>query len=124
MGVTNPDRGSGMTEYERKMLASQERQEIKATILIAYLLWFFFGLIMAHKVYIDGSAKPLILPIVIWGITIPLTLATGPFGFIPLLFLVLTLIGDLFFIPKMVRDRIKEAPAIQEKDDPQSMPWG
>lgn len=59
MSVTNPDdKESGMTEYERRMLALEERTITGNTIGFAYLLWFFLAPLMVHRMYLGrlGSA--------------------------------------------------------------------
>ena len=104
MSVTNPDdKDSGMTEYERRMLAIEEaklaRGERRQTTLIAYLLWLFLGLIMVHRMYL-GHFKGVALWIVIFICGI----------FMPLIWIACLVrwIVDLFSIPEMVENQYRQ----------------
>lgn len=122
---------SGMTEYERRMVALEEGRALRNRMLVSYLLWFFLGWLMLHRLYINGNFKSVVfwfmVQVVAWTIFFVAAATT------PILFVVSGVLGaawviryivDLFTIPRMLRTSIAEATLRQmaapslEKDAP------
>lgn len=84
---------------QQTLVESRLANEAKSTGL-TYVLWFFFGSLGVHRFYLGhvwrGLAM-LILSIVGW--------LTLPAGIVPLGFLALWLLLDLFFIPALVDEQ-------------------
>lgn len=69
------------------------------SLLLSYLLWFFFGLIGAHKCYLRQPGLG-----VIYALTLLVGLLTTQvfIGFIVLAFLVIAWLADIVLIPARV----------------------
>ncbi len=52
MSVNPDNETSGMTEYERQRITLRERKVTRKIKSIAYLLWFFLGWLMIHRMYL------------------------------------------------------------------------
>lgn len=119
MSITDPDNEKlGMTEYEyeRPMMSLEERKVTREIRLIAYLLWFFLGWLMVHRMYL-GTLNSLAFCIMMFfvGSVIFVVNVSPPFFPMPLELLVglfwLIYLGnwivELFRIPKMSRNKIQ-----------------
>ena len=117
MSVENPEKeSSGMTEFERRMLALQEKDAIRkgtrGKVFFAYLLWFFLGELMVHRMY-AGLFKSAFIWLVIGVLGGIMIIAAIAGGAQPLIFLGVPLafafgvrwIVDAFILPRLVRDK-------------------
>lgn len=89
-------------ELDTRQLAilSSEMEKRKKSVLVAYLLYLFFGSIGAHKFYLEETEWGIVyLSFLILGIA---TFAFGV-GIFLLGFMGICLLVDLFTIPKQVR---------------------
>ena len=118
MSVTNPDNeNSGMTEYERERIALEERKVTIKVRLVTYLLWFFFGWLMVHRMYL-GHYKSMLLCwslVVITLVSFIVAVSVRSTFFGMLFFSSMSLyafnwiIIELFLIPKPLRNKIEMA---------------
>lgn len=79
----------------------------KKSMLLAYILWFFFCNISAHRLYIGGFklALPQFGLLVISGILLFVGTVAGSVGLgaLPIIIWLLWVLGDVFLIPGMCR---------------------
>ena len=75
----------------------------KKSLLIAYLLWFFFGVFGVHRLYV-GSKKIGIAMLIYSLITIIPVIITGGLGLILWIPQAIICLIDLFKLPSFVRD--------------------
>ncbi len=93
---------------EQQMLVEQRLANDKKSTLVAYLLWFFFGGLGAHRFYLGrtGSAIAMLALAVIGVLTfaviigIPLLLGVGIWALV-----------DAFLIPGMIEQLTRDARA-------------
>ena len=91
-----------MTDSARDAAKSQMLYHANAkSVGVTYLLWFFLGMLGAHRFY-AGSTGLAVLQLIIFVISWPLLLAG--IGFITLGILWLWVLIDAFMIPGLIRD--------------------
>ena len=119
MSDTNPDNeNSGMTEYDHERITLEEVKAARKIKLIAYLLWFFLGWLMVHRMYL-GHVKAAVLwclMFVAGAVMVAIALVNGPgtdaapflvLGTLPILACLVNWIVDSFRIPKMAHNKIQ-----------------
>lgn len=88
-------------ELQRRMLVEQVVANEAKSTGVTYLLWFFLGAFGVHRFYLGHVFRGLVmLCLLIAGV---LTAPIG-IGLLPLGFLALWLLLDLFFIPALVNE--------------------
>ena len=102
-----PDYTPSMTPGGAPMGAHRDAQAMmrydanKKSVMVAYVLWFFFGWLGAHRFYLRRIASAVVM-LVLCIVSVPLTIVA--IGYVGFAVLGVWALVDAFLIPGLTRD--------------------
>ena len=94
-----PAEAPAMTHHDAQVMMLYDAN--KKSVLVAYLLWFFFGALGAHRFYLKRTGSGLIMLVIFIATAVFSVVGLGFFGAIALAIWILV---DAFLIPGIARD--------------------